>query len=379
MDFQLSEDQIMLRDSTRDFARERLAPLAKEADARGFALPEIRRELAELGYFGICTPAEYGGAGFDTLCLALTIEEISRVDASIGMMLSATNALVQGAILKYGNDEQKQGYLTDLATGKTIGANGLGEAEDGEPFGRIETIAIPDGEHYILKGAKNFITNGSIADIFIIFAKMPGTDHQRISAFLLKKDLPGFQVQPIVGKMGVKAEPMAHISLKDCRVPMRNLLGKEGDGFKIAQSQNDSGRIAMAAQALGIARGAFEEALAYSKVRVQFGQPICNFQAIRFMFADMATDIEATRMLVYKAASQKDQGASVAKEAAMAKLFASEAASRCVHKATQIHGGYGYVKEYPVERYYRDQMITELSEGSSDVQRTLIANSFLKD
>lgn len=379
MDFSLTEEQIMLRDSTRDFAKERLQPLAQEAEEQGYTHLAVIKELAELGYFGICTPPEYGGAGFDTVCMVLAIEEISKVDASIGIMLTITNSLAQGSILKYGSEDQVKEYIPDLAAGKKIGAFCLTEPEAGCDAASIKTTAALKDDVYLLNGTKMFITNGGIAETFIIFAvtdKKAG--RKGISAFIVEKGFEGFRVGKKENKMGLKASSTTEIILENCKVPKKNLLGGEGQGLKIALASLDDSRIGVGAQALGIAEGAFNQALEYSKVRVQFGQPISKFQAIQFMLADMATDIEASRMLIYRAAYAKDQGARISKEAAMAKLFASEAAFRCVHKALQIHGGYGYIKEYPIERLYRDQRITEIYEGTSEVQRIVISNSILK-
>ena len=379
MDFSFTEEQTMLRDSTKDLAKERLAPLAQEADEQAFTHPEIMKELAELGYFGICTPPEYEGAGFDTVCLALAIEEISKVDASIGIMLAVHNSLGLGTILNYGTEDQKRQYLPDMATGKKVGAFCVTEPEAGSDVAGIKTTAILDGDSYILNGTKIFVTNGGIAENFIIFAitdKEAG--HRGFSAFIVEQGFSGLSVGKKETKMGMRASSTTEIIFENCKVPEQNLLGAEGQGFKIALSSLDLSRIGVGAQALGIAEGALNEAVEYSKVRQQFGRPISKFQAIQFMLADMATDIEAARMLIYKAAFAYDQGGRFSKEAAMAKLFASEAAFRCVHKALQIHGGYGYIKEYTIERLYRDQRITEIYEGTSEVQRIVIANSILK-
>ncbi len=380
MNLSLSEEQTMLRDSTREFARERLAPLAAEAEEQGFSHPEVLTELAELGYFGICTPEEYGGAGFDTLCLVLAIEEISKVDASIALMLSVSNSLAQGAILKFGNESQKKKYIGPLALGEKIGAFCLTEAEAGSDAACIKTTAEHREGHYLLNGTKMFITNGGIAETFIVFAVTDKSAGKKgISALIVEKDSEGFKIGKAERKMGLKASSTTEIIFENCKVPKENILGEEGQGFKIALSMLDKSRISIAAQALGISEGAFEQATEYAKVRHQFGRPLSNFQAIQFMLADIATEIEAARLLIYKAAYEEDQGLKFSKSAAMAKLFASEAAFRCVHKALQIHGGYGYIKEYPIERLYREQRITEIYEGTSEIQRIVIANSILKE
>lgn len=379
MDFNLTEEQMMLRDSIRDFAKERLAPLAEEADHQEFTHPEIIKELGELGYCGICTPPEYGGAGFDTICFALAIEEVSKVDASIGILLSVTNSPSQFPILDYGSNELKQKYLPQLSSGSSIGAFCLTEANSGSDAASIQMSADLDGDRYVLNGVKQFVSNGGIADIFITFAVTDKSLKSKgISAFVVEKSFPGIKVGMKENKMGIRASSTTEILFENCIVPKENLIGEPGQGFKIALATLDHSRIGVAAQALGIAEGAFEQALEYSKQRVQFGRPICQFQAIQFMLSDMATEIEAARFLIYNAAWLYDQKKRVSKEVAMAKLFASEMSFRVVHKALQIHGGYGYMKEYPVERMYRDQRVTEIYEGTSEVQRMVIANQLLK-
>lgn len=380
MDFSLSEEQIMLRDSTREFARERLAPLATEAEEQGFSHPEVIKELADLGYFGICTPVEYGGAGFDTLCLVLAIEEISKADASIALMLSVTNSLAQGTILKFGSESQKKKYIEPLALGEKIGAFCLTEAEAGSDAASIKTTADHRDGCYILNGTKMFITNGGIADTFIVFAATDKSGGKHgISALIVEKDYEGLKIGKAERKMGLKASSTTEVIFENCKIPEENLIGEEGQGFKIVLSMLDKSRISIAAQALGISEGAFEHATEYAKVRHQFGRALSNFQAIQFMLADIATEIEAARLLIYKAAYEEDHGMKISKSAAMAKLFASEAAFRCVHKALQIHGGYGYIKEYPIERLYREQRVTEIYEGTSEIQRIVIANSILRE
>ncbi len=379
MDFNLTEEQTMLRDSMRDFAKERLAPMAEEADQQGFTHPEILKELAELGYCGICTPPEYGGAGFDSICYALAIEEVSKVDPSIGVTLSVTNSPAQVPILDYGSDNLKQKYLPQLSSGSSIGAFCLSEANAGSDAANIKLSAELDSDHYVLNGMKQFVTNGGIADIFIVFgATDKSAGSKGISAFVVEKSFPGIKVGKIENKMGLKASSTTEVFFENCKIPKDNLIGEPGQGYKIALAALDHSRIGIAAQALGIAEGAYEQALEYSKQRVQFGKTICQFQAIQFMLSDMVTDIEAARFLIYNAAWLYDQGKRVSKEVAIAKLFASEMSFRVVHKALQIHGGYGYMKEYPVERMYRDQRVTEIYEGTSEVQRMVIANQLLK-
>jgi butyryl-CoA dehydrogenase len=379
MDFNLTEEQTMLRDSMRDFAKERLAPLAEEADQQGFTHPEILKELGDLGYCGISTPLEYGGAGFDSICYALAIEEVSKVDASIGVMLSVTNSPSQVPILDYGSEDLKQKYLPKLASGSSIGAFCVSEANAGSDAAGIKLSAELNGDHYVLNGLKQFVTNGGIADIFIVFGVTDKTAGSKgISAFIVEKSFPGISVGKVESKMGIKASSTTEMIFENCKVPKENLIGEPGQGYKIALAALDHSRIGIAAQALGIAEGAFEQALEYSKQRVQFGRPISQFQSIQFMLSDMAMEIEAARFLIYNAAWNYDQKKRVSKEVAIAKLFASEMSFRVVHKALQIHGGYGYMKEYPIERMYRDQRVTEIYEGTSEVQRMVIASNLLK-
>jgi len=379
MDFNFTEEQMMIRDSIRDFAKQRLAPIAEKSDQDGKMNPDVIKELADLGYCGICTPAEYGGAGLDTVCYALVVEEVSKADASVGVMLSVTNSPAQLPILDFGSEFLKKTYLPKLASGACIGAFCLTEANAGSDAAGIKMNAELSGDFYVLNGRKQFVTNGGIADIFIVFGvtdKSAGS--KGISAFVVEKQFPGLRIGKHENKMGLKASSTTEVIFENCRVPKQNLIGEPGQGYKIALATLDHSRIGIAAQALGIAEGAFEQALEYSKQRVQFGRPICQFQAIQFMLSDMATDIEAARLLTYNAAWRYDQKQRVSKEAAMAKLFASEMAFRVVHKALQIHGGYGYMKEYPIERMYRDQRVTEIYEGTSEVQRMVIANQLLK-
>ena len=379
MDFQLTEDQIMVRDLARKFSKEKLADLAEEADVQGEIKPEILKELAELGFYGICTPPDYGGNGFDAISYALIVEELSKVDASVGVVVAVTNTLAQDPLLKFGSDDLKKKYIPQLASGEKMGAFALTEPDAGCDAANTKTTAVKKGDHYILNGQKTFITNGDIADIFIVFASTnPEMGSKGISAFVVERDFDGFDSGKPFDKLGIRASTQTELYLEDCKVPAANLIGEEGQGFKIALVTLDAGRISIAAQALGIAEGAFDQAVEYAKTRVQFGKPISSFQAIQFMLADMATDIEASRMLIYNAAALKDSGARFSKEAAMAKLFASEASHRVVQKALQIHGGYGYMKEYPIERMYRDQRITELYEGTSEIQRMVISASVLR-
>jgi len=379
MDFVLTEEQTMLRDSVKEFAENRLAVEAEEADVQAFIKTDVLKEIAELGYCGICTPDKYGGAGFDTTCYALAIEEISKVDASIGVLLSVTNSPAQFPLIQFGSESLKQKYLPDLASGRKIGAFCLTEANAGSDAASITLSAELKGDQYILNGSKQFITNGELAETFLVFGTIDkNLKAKGITTFVVEKNFPGVRVGTKENKMGLRGSCTNEIIFENCVVPKENVIGEPGGGFKIALATLDHSRIGIGAQALGIAEAALEYALNYAKERRQFGQPIAEFEAIRFMLADMATEIEAARYLIYHAAWLHDQGKRTSKESAMAKLFASEMAFRCVHKSLQIHGGYGYMKEYPIERLYRDQRVTEIYEGTSEVQRLVIAASLLK-
>lgn len=379
MDFKLTEEQELLRKSVREFAEQYLEPIAGELDEESRYPAEIVAKLAEMDWMGIPYPQEYGGAGADYLSYVITVEEISRSCASTGVILSAHTSLACGPIYQYGTEEQKQKYLVPLCKGEKLGAFCLTEPGAGTDAGAGTTTAVLDGNEYVLNGTKTFITNGPVADIFIVFAKTDKTKGTRgISAFIVPKDAPGLKVGKHENKMGIRASQTSEIIFKDCRIPKENLLGEEGKGFRIAMETLDGGRIGIAAQALGIAQAALDEAIKYSKERVQFGKPICSNQAIQWMIANMATDIQAARFLTYYAAWCKDNGLPYTKEAAMAKLFAAETASRHTSKAVQIHGGYGYIKGYKVERLMRDAKITEIYEGTSEVQRMVIAGNLLR-
>jgi butyryl-CoA dehydrogenase len=379
MDFKLTEEQELLRKSVREFAEQYLEPIAGELDEASRYPAEIVAKLAEMDWMGIPYPQEYGGAGADYLSYVITVEEISRSCASTGAILSAHTSLACGPIYHYGTEEQKQKYLVPLCKGEKLGAFCLTEPGAGTDAGAGTTTAVLDGNEYVINGTKTFITNGPVADIFIVFAKTDKTKGTRgISAFIVPKDAPGLKVGKHENKMGIRASQTSEIIFKDCRIPKENLLGEEGKGFRIAMETLDGGRIGIAAQAVGIAQAALDEAIKYSKERVQFGKPICSNQAIQWMIANMATDIQAARFLTYYAAWCKDNGLPYTKEAAMAKLFAAETASRHTSKAVQIHGGYGYIKGYKVERLMRDAKITEIYEGTSEVQRMVIAGNLLR-
>lgn len=378
MKLELNEQQKMIRNMVREFAEKEIAPLAAELDKKGEYPTKTLQKMAGLGLLGIIIPQQYGGAGLDTISYATVVEEISRKCASTGVITSVHNSLAAWPIMKYGTEEQKKKYLPILAKGERIGAFAGTEPNAGSDLGAMKTTAVLKGNHYVINGDKTFITSGPKAGIIIVFAvtdKNAGT--KGLSAFIVESTFKGFKVGSIFDKLGINASQTSELIFENMEVPKENLLGKEGDGFKIALSTLDGGRIGIAAQAVGIAQAALDESIMYSKQREQFGKPIAKFQAIQWMIADMATRIEAARYLVYHAAYVKDKGERFSKEAAMAKLYASETAMDTVIKAVQIHGGYGYTKEYTVERLFRDAKITEIYEGTSEVQRMVIAASLL--
>ena len=375
MNFQLTEEQNLIRETVRAFAENELADGAKERDEQErFDRELMFDKLAELGLTGIVFPEEYGGAGADYLSYAIAVEELSRVCASTGVTLSAHLSLGANPIYQYGSEEQKQKYLIPLAEGTKMGAFGLTEPSAGSDAGGTRTNAVLDGDEWVLNGSKIFITNGGEAEIYIVFARtdMSAEKHHGISAFIVEKDTPGFTFGKKEEKMGIRASLTRELVFENCRIPQENLLGPEDAGFKIAMKTLDGGRIGIASQALGIAQGAFDAAVEYAKERKQFDQPIASFQGVQFMLADMATQIEASRLVVYQAAYRASAGLSYSKEAAMAKLLASETAMQVTTKAVQVFGGYGYTREYPVERMMRDAKITELYEGTSEIQRVVI-------
>jgi butyryl-CoA dehydrogenase len=378
MKLELNEQQKMIRSMVREFAEKEIAPLAAELDKTGEYPTKILEKMAKLGLLGIIIPQQYGGAGLDTISYATVVEEISRKCASTGVITSVHNSLAAWPIMKYGSEEQKKKYLPILATGEKIGAFAGTEPNAGSDLGAMKTTAVLKGNHYIINGDKTFITSGPKAGIILVFAvtdKNAGT--KGMSAFIIENTFKGFKVGSIFDKLGINASQTSELLFENMEVPKENLLGKEGEGFKIALSTLDGGRIGIAAQAVGIAQAALDESISYSKQREQFGKPLAKFQAIQWMIADIATRIEAARFLVYNAAYTKDKGERFSKEAAMAKLFASETAMDTVIKAVQIHGGYGYTKEYMVERLFRDAKITEIYEGTSEVQRMVISANLL--
>jgi butyryl-CoA dehydrogenase len=377
--FTLTEEQELIRNTAREFAAQYCAPIAAEVDDEAKWPEESVAAMAELGLMGVPYPEKYGGAGADYLSYTVAVEEISRACASTGVILSAHVSLACWPIYHFGTEEQKLQYLPDMTSGAKLGAFCLTEAGAGTDAGSQTTIAVPDGDSYILNGSKVFITNGDKAEVFIVFAmtdKAKGT--KGICAFIVEKAFPGVAVGKHERKMGIRGAHTTEILLRDVRVPAANRLGKEGDGFKIAMATLDGGRIGIAAQALGIAQAALDESVKWAKERQQFGKPLAANQAIQFMIADMATQVQAARHLVYHAATLKDEGKPYSKEASMAKLFAAETAMQQAVKAVQIHGGYGYIKGTTAERLMRDAKITEIYEGTSEVQRMVIAANCLK-
>ncbi len=378
MNFQLTEEQEMTRKMVRDFAEKEVKPGADERDDNEEFSRELFDKMGELGLTGIPWPEEYGGGGCDYLSYVIAVEELSRVDASVGTTLSAHISLAGWPLFKYGTEEQKKKFLEPMALGEKLGAYGLTEDTAGSDAANQRTTAVLDGDSYVLNGSKTFITNAGDAEIYIVFAV---TDKEKkakgISAFIVEKDTPGFSFGKKERKMGLRSSPTVELIFEDCRVPKENLLGEEGQGFKVAMSTLDGGRNGIAAQAVGIAQGAMEEAAEYAKNREQFGQPIAKFQAIAFMLADMGTKIEASRLLTYQAAYLENEGLPYGKASAMAKLYAAETAMEVTTNAVQIFGGYGYTREYPVERFMRDAKITQIYEGTSEVQRLVISRYLL--
>lgn len=379
MDFQLTDEQKHIRKEIRRFAETEIAPDAAERDQHEkFAAHHIQK-LGELGYMGMSVNPKYGGQGADTVSYAIVVEELSRVDASVGVAVSVNNSLVCYGLEKYGTEAQKQKYLVPLASGKALGAYCLSEPGTGSDAGAMQTVAVKQGDKYLINGTKNFITNGLHADYFIVFATMDrNAGTKAVAAFIVEKNHAGVAVGKKERKLGIRSSDTVMLNFDNVQVPAENLLYQEGKGFNVAMSILDKGRIGIAAQALGIAQGAFEHAVRYAKERQQFDQPIANFQAIQFMLADMQTEIDAARLLVYRAASLKDAGENFSVASAQAKLYASRVAVDCGVKAVQIFGGAGYLKDYPVERFMRDARITEIYEGTSEIQKLVIARNILR-
>jgi butyryl-CoA dehydrogenase len=379
MNFELSEEQLLIQGMVKEFVAAEVAPIAAEIDRNHRFPAELIPKLAELNLLGVPYPEELGGAGADNVSYIIVLEELARACASTSVIVSGHTSLCTWPIYQFGTDVQKKKYVTDLASGVALGAFALTEPGAGTDAAAGTTTAVLDGDSYVLNGTKTFITNGGFADVYIVTAMTdPSAGTKGISAFIVDKDLPGFTVGEREHKMGIRASSTTPLYFSNCRVPKDALLGQEGKGFKIAMMTLDGGRIGIAAQALGIAQGAIDASVAYAKERVQFGKPIARLQAIQWMIADMVTEVEAARLLVYQAAWRKDAGLSYTREAAIAKLFASEVATRVAGKAIQIHGGVGYTESYPVERAYRDAKITEIYEGTSEVQRMVIAGGALR-
>lgn len=378
MNFELTEEQRAIRDLARDFAQKEIAPIAAKIDETGeFPVANIKK-MGELGLMGIEMPLEYGGAGLDCLSYVLAMEEISKVDASHGTIMSVNNSLYCYGLKKFGTEDQKKGFLVPVASGKKLGAYSLTEPQSGSDAGNMRTRAVREGDHYVINGRKSWVTSGPVADYIILFAAtQPELKHRGTACFIVDTSLPGFVRGKVEPKLGIRASATCEITYEDYRIPVSHRIGDESDGFKIAMTVLDAGRIGIAAQALGIAQAAYEASLAYAKQRQAFGQTIAEFQAIQFILADMALRIEASRMLIYSAAAKKDRGEKFSKEASMAKLYASETAMWVATKAIQVHGGIGYSKELPVERYFRDAKITEIYEGTSEIQRMIIARNVL--
>ena len=379
MDFNLTEEHMMIRDAARDFAQTELLPGVIDRDNTQTFPDELVRKMGELGFMGIMVDPKYGGSGMDTLSYVLIMEELSKIDASASVMVSVNNSLVCYGLESYGTEAQKQKYLTKLATGEQIGAFCLSEPEAGSDATSQATTAIDQGDHYILNGTKNWITNGGRSDVYLVIAQTDREKgHRGINAFIIEKGMPGFEIGPKEDKLGIRGSDTHTLQFNDVRVPKENRIGEDGFGFKFAMKTLSGGRIGIAAQALGIAYGAYELALKYSKERKAFGTEICNHQAIAFKLADMYTEIEAARMLVMKSAWDKDQGNNYDMSSAMAKLYASKVAMEQTVEAVQIHGGNGFVKEYHVERLMRDAKITQIYEGTSEIQKIVISRGVLK-
>jgi alkylation response protein AidB-like acyl-CoA dehydrogenase len=377
---ELTENQIIIRDTIKDFAENNIRPVIMKYDESQEFPMEIMKQLGELGFLGILVPEEFGGAGLGYVEYALIIEEISKVDPSIGLSVAAHNGLCTNHINLFGNPEQKKKYLPDLASGKKIGAWGLTEAVSGSDAAGLKSTAVKDGNYWILNGTKQFTTHGSVAETYVVMAITNKENGKKgISAFILEKGMQGLIIGRKENKLGMRASDTTQLAFENCKVPAENLLGEEGMGFINSMMVLEGGRISIAANSMGLAQGALEAAVKYSKERKQFGKHLADFQAIQFKLADMQTNIDAARLLTYRAAWMKDNGIPNTKEAATAKLFASEIAEKAANEAVQILGGYGFIKEYPVEKFYRDVKLLTIGEGTSEIQRIVIARDLLKD
>jgi alkylation response protein AidB-like acyl-CoA dehydrogenase len=373
--YHLSEEQEMIRAMVRDFARETLLPTASERDKTGEFPRDNLKQMGELGLMGMNVPPEYRGAGVDTVSYSVALQEISQACASTAVIMSVHNSVACGPIYLFGSEYLKETYLKPLAAGEKIGSFALTEPGAGSDPASQKANARRDGETYVINGNKNFITTGKNSDLTVVTAYTDkAKKHRGISAFVVEKGTPGFHVGKEEDKLGLRASDTVELIFEDCHVPKENLLGEEGDGFVIAMASLDGGRIGIASQSVGLAQACLEASISYAKERVQFGRPISQFQGIRWMISDMATEIEAARLLTFNAAAMKDRGENFTEAASMAKVFASEMANRVAYQALQIHGGYGYIKEFPVERHYRDARVFTLYEGTSEIQRKVIAN-----
>ncbi len=379
MNFDFTEDQLMIQQTAREFAETEIAPTAIERDKNGIFPGEIVKKLGELGFMGIMISPEYGGAGMDAVSYVLAMIEISKVDASVGVIMSVNNSLVTYGLEKYASEHIKQKYLIPLASGEKLGAFALSEPEAGSDATKQHTTADKDGDYYVLNGMKNWITNGTTADYFIVMATTDKSKgHKGISTFLVEKGTPGFGHGVKEDKLGIRSSDTCSLTFENCRIPKENLVGEEGKGFNFAMDTLNGGRIGIASQAIGIAEASLEASIKYSKERKAFGSVIADLQAIQFKLADMAVKVEAAKLLTLQAAALKDAHKNYVKEAAMAKLYSSKIAVECALEAIQVHGGYGYVREYKVERYLRDAKITEIYEGTSEIQKIVISRMLLK-
>jgi len=378
--FRFTDEQLMIQSMVREFSRKVIAPSAAERDRTKEFPADNLKKMAELGLLGMMVPPEYGGEGADTISYVLALSEIAYSCAATAVVMSVHNSIVCESILRFGSEDQKTTYLPKLAAGEMLGAFGLTEPEAGsDPVSQI-TTAVRDGDEYVIDGTKRFTTTGKNSHMVIVTAKTDESQrHKGISAFIVEKGTPGFKVGHTEDKMGLRASDTTDLNFDHCRVPVENLLGQEGEGFKLAMTALDGGRIGIAAQSIGVAQAALDASIKYAKQRAQFGQKISKFQGLRWMIADMATELEAARQLTMSAAAMKDQGTKYTRQASMAKLFASEMVNRITAKAIQIHGGYGFTKDYAVERYYRDARVFTIYEGTSEIQRVVISNHLLKD
>ncbi len=379
MDFTESENQKMIADMIRDFGKREMVPNRMEWDESQHFPIDLFKKLGELGLMGVLVPTEYGGSGFGYHEYVTAIVELSKIDGSIGLSMAAHNSLCTGHILQFASEEQKRTYLPKLATCEWLGAWGLTEPNTGSDAGNMRTVAVKDGDYYVLNGAKNFITHGKSGDVAVVITRTGAVgDSHAMTAFIVERGTPGFSAGKKENKLGMRASETAEMIFSDCRVHKSQVIGKEGEGFVQSLKVLDGGRISIAALSLGIAEGAYEAALKYSKERHQFNQPIANFQGISFKLADMATKVEAAKLLTYRAADLKNRGKSVTKESAMAKLYASEIAVEVANEGVQIFGGYGYTKDFPAEKYYRDAKLCTIGEGTSEIQKLVISRSILK-